>query len=93
MVPKRTAEEEEYIDFIEKRCGHPLTDSAKRLAIRQARLCAELRPFLDEIAERLPERTPEEQELIAFMEKHYGRPLTEPEKNVTIAQAKMIGNL
>jgi hypothetical protein len=75
---QRTPAEKEYIDFLENRCGHPLTESQKSLAIRQARLCAELMPFLKEIAERLPERTPQELKFIASMEKYRGRPLTEP---------------
>jgi len=45
---------------VEKRLGRPLTESEKRFAIRQAQLCAELLTFLEEINNRLPERTPEE---------------------------------
>jgi hypothetical protein len=59
----------------------------------QARLCAELLPYLQEIEERLPERTAEELQLISDMEKYHGRSLTEPEKNISIAQARMIGHI
>ena len=85
--------EQEYISYLEKRNGRSFTEGEKKTAIRYARLYEELKPFLDDVSERLPERSPQEMELIAHMERLEGRPLTEPEKNISIAQARMIGEI
>ncbi len=55
------------------------------------RLADEILPYLRELGDR--DRTPEEREFIADMERLEGRPLTPQEANVAIAQARMIGHL
>ena len=55
------------------------------------RLADEILPYLLELGDR--DWTPEEREFIADMERLEGRPLTEPEKRMAVAQARMIGHL
>ena len=57
----------------------------------QTRLGYEILPFLRELDSN--EWTAEEQEFLAASERLEGRPLTEPEKRVWVAQARMIGDL
>jgi len=55
-----------------------------------------LSQFLDDIPDGpdgMPLWTPEERELLAAAERLEGRPLSEPEKRLWVAQARMIGNL
>ncbi len=40
-----------------------------------------------------PKRTPEELQFLSFMERLEGRPLTEQEANLAIAQAELMGEL
>ena len=68
----------------EQRDNRPLTG--------QARLCAELLPYLKEVEERLPQRTAEELQLTSDMEGLEGRPLAEWEKNIAVAQARMLAS-
>jgi hypothetical protein len=55
------------------------------------RLADEILPYLRELDDR--EWTSEEREFIVHMERWEGRPLTEPEKRMAVAQARMIGYL
>ena len=38
-------------------------------------------------------RSPEEQEIIAMLERHWGRKMTEQEINVSLKQARAVGEL
>ena len=52
-----------------------------------------LQGFLEGIPDGTPVWTAEERQLIEDMERVTGRPLTEPEKRIAVAQARMIGYL
>jgi hypothetical protein len=57
----------------------------------QRRLIAEIWPHLLKLEGR--PWTPEEVEFLSWMEKHEGRPLTDGEKRIAVAQARMIGEI
>jgi hypothetical protein len=57
----------------------------------QTRLGYEILPYLRELDDH--EWTVEERESLWGAERVLGRPLTEPEKRLWVAQARMIGNL
>jgi hypothetical protein len=55
-----------------------------------------LQQFVDDIPEGpdgMPAWTPEEWEFLQWAERQEGRPLTEPEKRLWVAQARIIGDL
>ncbi len=57
----------------------------------QLRLAYEIQPYLRELDDH--EWTAEELQFLAWAERWEGRPLTEPEKRIAVAQARMIGEL
>lgn len=57
----------------------------------QTRLALEILPYLLELEGR--DWTLEERRFLEECERYKGRSLTEPEKRMTVAQARMIGDL
>jgi hypothetical protein len=57
----------------------------------QTRLGYEILPYLRELDDH--EWTAEEREFLEWAERRNGRPLTEPEKRLWVAQARIIGDL
>lgn len=57
----------------------------------QRRLADEILPYLRELDGR--DWPPEERAFLEWAERRKGRPLTEPEKRMWVAQARMVGEL
>jgi len=85
--PQYTKEEQELIDFMEKRWGRKLTPQEINLSLEQARSVGHLQVTGD------PQYSPEEREIIDWLEKGKGRKLTPQEINLSLEQARAIGEL
>lgn len=65
--------------------------SGRRPMHPQLRLAREIQPCLRELDDH--EWTPEERDFLADSERLEGRSLTEPEKRLWVAQARLIGDV
>ena len=76
----------------ENRDGTPGPPPSGRRSVHpQRRLAGEIMPYLRELDDR--DWTTDEREFLWRAERVLGRPLTEPEKRLWVAQARMIGDL
>lgn len=89
----QSREERQIIDVVEKDFRRPLTEREINLSLEHARTMGDLSTPVKAVAVLLTTMEQQEKEIIAYIEKSKGRPLTKQEINLSLEQARAMGDL